>query len=153
MAGMHEIVQAEFDLTPVARFGAALGIAFLSAAEAAILSTPVTYYVAKGQRQVNEFEGIAVLGTMVVAAAVVAAVVFVGMFAFVVTRRRTAGWLTPLGWTLCAALAAMMITLLIAHLQDGIPWAIGLSAAVLAVGLVKVFRAIAAGGRQESGEI
>jgi FtsH-binding integral membrane protein len=141
---MHEIAQAEFDLTPIARVGAALGIAFLSAAEAAILSAPIAYYVAKGPRQVGEFEGIAVFGAMAVTAAAVVAIVFVGMFAFVVTRKKTAGWINPLGWTLCAALAAVMITLLIAHLQHGIPWAIGLNAIVLAVGLVKVFRGGAA---------
>lgn len=107
---MHEIAQAEFDLTPIARVGAALGIAFLSAAEAAILSAPITYYVAKGPRQVSEFEGIAVLGAMVVTAAAVVAIVFVGMFAFVVTRRKTAGWINPLGWTRCEVKSRLRAT-------------------------------------------
>jgi hypothetical protein len=140
VASMDEIAQEEFDLTTLARTGAAFAIAFLSAAEAAILSAPITYYVAKGPRQVNEFEGIAVLGAIAVTAAVVVAIVFVGVFALVVTRRKTATWINPLGWTLCASLAAATITLLIAHLQYGIPWAIGLSATVLAIGLARVFR-------------
>jgi hypothetical protein len=39
---MPEIAQEGFDITPLARLGAALAIAFLSAAKAAILSAPVT---------------------------------------------------------------------------------------------------------------
>jgi hypothetical protein len=145
---MHEVAQAEFDLTPMARTGAAFAIAFLSAAEAAILSAPITYYVAKGPRQVSEFEGIAVLGAMVVTAAVVVAIVFIAMFAFVVTRRKTAGWITPLGWTLCTALAVVMASLLTPRPQSAVPWLLGLSATVLTIGLMRIFR----GGAVESNE-
>ena len=36
--------------------------------------------------------------------------------------------------------AVVVITLLIGYLRDGILWAIGASAAVLVIGLVRVFR-------------
>jgi hypothetical protein len=136
---MPEIAREEFDLTPLARLGAALAIAFLSAAEAAILSGPATFYLRRQPRPMGEFDGIAAFGEMVVVAGAVAAIVFVGMFAFVVTRRKTAGWITPLGWTLCAALAVATITLLMAHFQNGILWGFGLSATLLIIGLVRVF--------------
>ena len=137
---MPEITQREFDLAPLARLGAALALAFLSAAEAAILSAPATFYLSRPPKPMGEFDGIAAFGEMVVVAGAVAAIVFVGMFAFVVTRRKPAGWITPLGWTLCAALAVVTTTLLIAHFQNGILWGFGLSATVLIIGLVRVFR-------------
>lgn len=136
---MDEIAQQEFDLARPARLGAALALAFLSAAEAAILSAPVTLYLGRPARQYGEFDGIASFGEMVVVAVVLALFVFIAMFAFIVTRRRTAGWITPLSWTLCAALAVVLITLPLVRAQVAIQWAVGLSATVLAIGLGRVF--------------
>jgi len=137
---MPEIAQAAFDLTPLARLGAALAIALLSATEAAILSAPATFYLSKPAKPMGEFAGVAAVGAILVVGGVVAVIVFVGMFAFVVTRRKAAAWIGALGWTLAAAVAVVVITLLIGRLQNEIPWAIGLSATVLIIGLVRVFR-------------
>jgi hypothetical protein len=137
---MPEIAQRAFDLTPFARLVAALTIALLSAVEAAILSAPATFYLRRPTKPISEFEGIAAFGEILVVAGVVAAIVFVVMFAFVVTRRKAAGWISTLAWTLVAAVAVVVTTLLIGRLRNGILWAIGLSAAVLIVGSVKVFR-------------
>jgi hypothetical protein len=130
--------------------GAALAIAFLGAAEAAILSAPAALYLSRPPRPMGEFDGVAAFGEMLVVAGAVAAIVFVGMFAFVVTRRKTASWITPLGWTLCAALAVVTITLLMAHFQNGILWGFGLSATILIIGLVRVLRL---GAAMNSGDI
>jgi hypothetical protein len=137
---MPEIAQAAFEQTPLARLGAALTIALLSAIEAAILSAPATFFLSKPAKPMGEFAGIAAFGEILVVTGVVAVIVFVAMFAFVVTRRKAAVWIRALGWTLAAAVAVVVITLPIGRLQDGILWAIGLSATVLIIGLVRVFR-------------
>jgi hypothetical protein len=137
---MPESARAAFDLTPLGRLGAALTIALLSATEAAILSAPATFYLGKSAKPMGEFAGIAAFGEILVVAAVVALIVFVVMFLFVITRRKTAVWIRALSWTLTAAVAVVVITLLIGYLRDGILWAIGASATVLVIGLVRVFR-------------
>lgn len=141
---MPESARAAFDLTPIRRLGAALTIALLSAMEAAILSAPATFYLGKPAKPMGEFAGIAAFGEILVVAGVVALIVFVVMFLFVITRRKTAVWIRTLSWTLTAAVAVVVITLLIGYLRDGILWAIGASATVLVIGLVRVFRLEAA---------
>jgi type IV secretory pathway VirB6-like protein len=137
---MPESARAAFDLTPLGRLGAALTIALLSGTEAAILSAPATFYLGKPAKPTGEFAGTAAFGEILVVAAVVALIVFVVMFLFVITRRKTAVWIRALSWTLTAAVAVVVVTLLIGYLRDGILWAIGASATVLVIGLVRVFR-------------
>jgi FtsH-binding integral membrane protein len=137
---MPESARAASDLTPLSRLGAAFTIALLSATEAVILSAPATFYVGKPAKPMGEFAGIAAFGEILVVAGVVAVIVFVVMFLFVITRRKAAVWIRALVWTLAAAIAVVVITLLIGYLRDGILWAIGVSATVLVIGLVRVFR-------------
>jgi hypothetical protein len=137
---MPESARAAFDLTPLGRLGAALAIALLSATEAAILSGPATFYLGKPANPTGEFAGIAAFGEILVVAGVVALVVFVVTFFVMITRRKTAVWIRALSWTLTAAIAVVVITLLSGYLRDGILWAIAASAIVLVIGLVRVFR-------------
>jgi threonine/homoserine/homoserine lactone efflux protein len=56
----------------------------------------------------GEFAGVAAIGGILVVGAVVALIVFVVMFAFMVTRRKAAAWIAALRWTLTAAVAVFL---------------------------------------------
>jgi|SRR5579872_1180486 len=129
---------------PTGRFAYATGLGILSAIQAAILSLPLSFWyaVSSASKHKSEFAGIAVFGTMLIGAALTAAIVLVIAFMVVlisydpessVYRRAIPALLASVAF----GIAAIVVT---AVFDIGAGWALALSALALVIGIIHVAR-------------
>jgi hypothetical protein len=129
------------DNSRLTRFCLALSIAVLGGVEAFALSLPLGYALGGVHAPKSEFRGLAVFGTMLITGVAAAVTVSTALLLLTVRRSPMSQFRLKrvLGTLLASVAVAVVFGALTFHSENGPLWAIGISAAVLTIGLAREF--------------